>query len=165
MGLQEIQALRDHLAREVHPETLGQEVTLVLLDIKALLVLQVTLDTTQALQVLVGPEVFLDNQAAKENLRLGMLFINLVLLAQMVALDIKAHLGTLGHRDDQALQVRPVLKGHVASVHQGCQVSPDAKERRGEQDFLVQMADLEIQASKVSPVCPAEVLKPTPRAS
>lgn len=165
VGLQEIQALQDHLAREVHLETLGQEATLVFLGIKALLVYQVTLDTAQALLVLMDPEVFLDHQDAKGNLRLGMLFINPVLLAQLVALDIKAHLGTLGPRDHQALQVRPVLKDHVASVRQGCQVSPDAKGRKGERDFLVQMADLEIQATKVSLVCPAEVLKPILRAS
>lgn len=165
MGLQEIQAIQDHLAQEAHLETLGQEVTLVFLDIKALLAYQVTLDTAQALLVLLDPEVFLDHQAAKENLRLGMLFINPVLLAQLVALDIKAHQGTLGHLDHQALQVRPVLKDHVAPVPQGFQVSPDAKGRKGEQDFQVQMADLETQATKVSLVCPAEVLKPTPRAS
>lgn len=129
-----------------------------LLDTTDPLVSRATPDTAQALPVHVDPEVFLDHQAAKENQRLGTSSMNRVFQAHLGPLDIKALQGVLVHRDRQALQVSPALKDHVVLVRRVSRVSLDTKDRKDEQEFQVQMEDLEVRATRVSQACLAEAL-------
>lgn len=150
-------ALQDQLVQQVLLGARGPEVIRVLQDNKARLVSWVTPATSPALQDHPGPEAFLDVQALKGKRGSVERPMKLVLLVLLVLLDIQDPQGPPALRDPSARQVQRVLKDVEVSVLWVSRGLLDVKERKEEQDYLVQSADLATRALRAAQVYPAAV--------